>query len=329
MKRLDFLEFLRRWLPRTGGVAAFAFAGVLVTFAVLLRFPLDEMSGAPLPPYITLYPAIVIAAFAGGVRVGMAAMLASALAAWLLWLSPPIPGGVSLPRAMTGAVFLFTGTVTVLSSGLARVLLDEVARGEAERAQTARESVHRIRNLIAIVQAVSRKIGATAIDVADYRQRLEERLNALAIAQNVLVRSDNQHTDLIYLIRSSLAPFLTNPHLELRADASALVPKEAVTTLSMALYELATNSMKYGGLASPSGLVRVETRLAEGLCYLEWRELGLAQLAVGDSAGLGSHLIRAALAPVEGAMVHYDVSPQSVSCLFVWPLIERGQAARS
>jgi len=54
-------------------------------------------------------------------------------------------------------------------------------------------------------------------------------------------------------VRASLAPFALNPRLELSVDADVLVPSELVTPLSMALYELATNSMKYGALSTPGG----------------------------------------------------------------------------
>jgi two-component sensor histidine kinase len=222
-------------------------------------------------------------------------------------------------RLTTGVLFLFTGAVTVLTAGLARRLLDAVAASETERTLAARESVHRIKNLLAVIQSISRKISAEATDTNAYRDRLDARLNALAIAQDMLLKRDGNPMLLNELIRSTLGPFLPNPRLELHDGGAFIVPKNAVTSLSMALYELATNSAKYGALANPDGHVRLETRLWEGQCSLEWRELGLAQMGVGGSAGLGSTLIRTALSSIAGATVIYDVSPQSVSCLFEWP----------
>ncbi|MGQ0533792.1 MAG: sensor histidine kinase [Caulobacteraceae bacterium] len=321
MDRVRFVANVRRWLPRSGSLQAYLFAAVLVALGVLLRFPLDELAGGePLPPYITLYPVIVISAFAGGIRVGFFAILASAAIAWLLWLGPPTAGSVSLVRLVTGLIFLIVGSITVLASGLARLLLDEVAADEEERTRATRESVHRIKNLIAVIQSISRKVSASATDVNVYRERLDARLNALAIAQDILLKRDWSDVRLTELIRSTLAPFLPNPRLELKLEADTIVPKGAVTGLSMALYELATNSMKYGALASPSGLVRLDTRMHEGRLSLEWREIGMAQVTMAGSAGLGTSLIRSALASIEDSAVHYDIGPQSVSCLFEWPI---------
>ena len=292
----------------------------LVGVGALLRFPLDALAGGQhLPPYITLYPMIVIAAFAGGVRVGFVAMLSSAIIAWILWVAPSSAGAMTPLRLTTGVLFLFTGAVTVLTAGLARLLLDTVAANETERTRAAREFVHRIKNLLAVIQSISRKISADATDTNAYRDRLDARLNALAIAQDMLLKRDGDPMLLNELIRSALGPFLPNPRLELRDGRALVAPKSAVTSLSMALYELATNSAKYGALASPTGHVRLESRLSEGRCSLEWREVGLAQMGVSGSSGLGSTLIRTALSSVASATVVYHVSPESVACLFEWP----------
>jgi two-component sensor histidine kinase len=326
----SFADSVRRWLPRTGSAPAYIVAVALVLLGVLLRFPLELLAGGqPLPPYITLYPLIVIAAFAGGIRAGFVAMAAGALSAWLLWVGLPTPGTLTPLRGATGLIFLFTGTVTVLISGFARLLLDEVAAKEQVLDRTARESVHRIKNLLAVIQSMSRKISGDAPDVETYRERLDTRLGALAVAQDILLKRDWNDVDLNELVRSTLGPFLPNPRLELHPGPPLLVPKEAVTPLSMALYELATNSVKYGALANPAGFVRLEARAHDGRASLEWREIGLAHVALGESAGLGAVLIRTALSSIEDATVVYDVSPQSVACVFEWPAIASGNAPAS
>lgn len=327
MDKARIADNVRRWLPRTGSLQAYLVAGALVAFGVLLRFPLDQLAGGQaLPPYITLYPMIVMAAFAGGIRAGFAAIIAAALSAWSLWVSPPTAGSIDPLRAATGFIFLFTGAATVLICGFARLLLDEVAASEEARTRMARESVHRIKNLLSVIQSISRKISKDADDVASYRDRLDARLGALAIAQDILLKREWADVDLNELVRSTLGPFLPNPRLEFHSGPSVTVPKQAVTQLSMALYELATNSAKYGALANPDGLVRLDSRVHDGRCALEWREVGLAQMAVGESAGLGASLIRTALSSIEDATVVYEVSPQSVACVFDWPVAAEGLA---
>lgn len=320
MAETQFAARVHQRLPRTGSLSGYAIAMALVAVGVLLRFPLDELAGGqPLPPYLTLYPMVVVSAFAGGIRVGFAAMIVSALSAWLLWVGPAA-GPLTPLRAATAIIFLVTGAATVLVCGFARLLLDEVVQLEQARAVTARESVHRIKNLLAVIQSISRKISGETADVMSYRDMLDTRLNALAIAQDILLKRDWADVPLNDLVRSTLGPFLPNPRLDVKRLPEVIVPQSAVTTLSMALYELATNSAKYGALASPTGYVKLDAHLHAGRCALEWHEIGLAQVAMGNSAGLGATLIRSALSGVADATVLYDISPQSVACVFEWPV---------
>lgn len=314
---------VRAWLPRTNSPLAYLVGASLILFGVLLRFPLDMAARQPLPPYITLYPMIVLASFVGGVRVGAASAIASGLAAWMLWISPERTWPPSPIQAATSLVYLGTAALTVFISGMARALLDDVAASEEQRTRETRESVHRIKNLLAVIQSISSKISRDAKTIDEYRDRLRARLDSLATAQDLLLKRDWSAVTLKDIVQSALGAFLPNPRLETRPGPDVVVPSAAVTPISMALYELATNSMKYGALASPDGFVRLEWSIREGRCALEWREVGLAHLALGETGaggGFGSTLIRSALSGVEDGSVRYDVRPQTVSCVFEWPV---------
>ncbi|GAN00528.1 sensor histidine kinase [alpha proteobacterium U9-1i] len=313
------LQRLKALLPRTGGPLAYVVALLVIGVGILARFPLDAVAQQPLPPFITLYPAIVIAAFAGGLRVGVFAVVVSAASAWWLWIAPNLNGPPSAIQGATTIVYLFTATLTVLTSGGARLLMDQIAASEHSRVLATRESVHRIKNIIAVVQSLSRKIAGNVGSVPEYRDRLEQRLIALAAAQDLLLKRDWDNVDLQTLIESTLAPFLPNPRLEVKRGSRLNVPRTAVTGLSMALYELATNSMKYGALATPQGLVRIEWSEQDGRVSVEWREVGIGRINAGEGAGLGAGLIRAALNSLEDASVRYEMGEQVLACVFDWP----------
>jgi two-component sensor histidine kinase len=280
----------------------------------------DALANAALPPYITFYPAVVIVSLCAGPRAGLGAALLTLMTAWYFWV--PTYSSFAIDTSVSGltvATYAVTSAILAIIVGVARLALDYAAESEAERGVAARESVHRIKNLLAVIQSLSRKIASNATDVKSYRDHLDMRLRSLAIAQDVLVKRDWADVALTDLIQATLGPFLPNPRLQVRLNADALVPCGTVASLSMALYELATNSMKYGALANPDGLVRLESREHEDDVLLEWREIGLVHVAIGEGAGLGSALIRAALSAIEGSSVLYDIGPESVSCVFEWP----------
>lgn len=313
------IDKVRPLLPPPASPQAFVYASILIGLAVIARIAMDAVVQQPLPPYITLYPAIVLGAFLGGVRVGLFAVVLSAATAWTLWMSPPTQAALDPGRAMTAFVYLCTASLTILTSGMARLLLDELASMEDMRRRAAQESVHRIKNLLAVVQSISRKISASAADVKSYRDRLDERLNALAVTQDMLLKSEWQDLPVEDLVRATLGPFLPNPRLHVHIEGGASVPARAVTQFSMALYELATNAMKYGALASPQGSVELRVRRVNDDFHIEWQETGLAIPPSGDRVGLGTRVIRSALSAVPSGQVHYEVGAAAVGCRFIWP----------
>ena len=72
---------------RHNRVAAYGFALVMVALAVLVRWIVGEYLGARIP-FITFYPAIILATLIGGLWPGIVATVLSALAAWFLFVPP-------------------------------------------------------------------------------------------------------------------------------------------------------------------------------------------------------------------------------------------------
>ncbi|HYD74110.1 MAG TPA: HWE histidine kinase domain-containing protein [Candidatus Binatia bacterium] len=310
---------LQRALPRTDSIGAYLTAGAIAAFATLIKFPLDDWAGEALPPYITFYPAVVIASLYGGPRVGFATAAATLLLAWYIWLPTHMSFAITGARTpLTIGIYAFSSALLAWIVGLARLVLDQVVVNEAERALSARESVHRIKNLIAVVQALAAKIAREVSTPEEYRQVFIKRLEALGVAQNVLVREDWSDIDLKQLIDSALAPFLPNPGLAVKAGPDLVVPARHVNGLCLALYELSTNAMKYGALANGEGPVSLSWRCENDDCVLEWREARKGN-ASAENSGFGSLLIKTALSNAPNTHVNYEFTPSEVVAVFRWP----------
>lgn len=310
---------LQRALPRADGVGAYLSAAGIVAFATLIKFPLDAWAGEPLPPYITFYPALVLASLWGGPRVGFATATITLLLAWYLWL--PVQFSFVLTGArtpLTLGIYAVSAFLLAWVVGLARLTLDQVAANEAERALSARESVHRIKNLVAVVQALTSKISREVQTTEEFRDVLVKRLEALGAAQNVLVRRDWSDVQLQDVVSGSLAPFLPNPGLQVHPGPPVVVPARYVNGLCMALYELCTNAMKYGALANGEGPVALSWRRENGNCHMEWREARNSK-AREESSGFGSQLIKMALSNDPDSQVRYEFTPAEVIATFRWP----------
>ncbi|MBV0893601.1 chemotaxis protein CheR, partial [Paracoccus sp. Z118] len=101
----------------------------------------------------------------------------------------------------------------------------------------------------------------------------------------------------------------------------------AVQTFALALHELATNAMKYGALAQPSGHLAVRWHLArheDGLrLHVAWTETGVTMpdpVANAQAAGYGRELIENALPYQLGAETTYELGPDGVRCTIALPV---------
>jgi two-component sensor histidine kinase len=292
-------------------------AGGVIALSGLAKPALDSAAGVYLPPYITFYPAIVIAALAGGPLIGVVSAVATLIISWWFFI-PEYNSFVVADTAalLTLGIYVVTSTFLTWVAGNARLALDEAVRSEAERAHAARESVHRIKNLLAVVQALVAKISREVQTTQEYRSVLTSRLAALDVAQSVLVRTDWKDVALGELIDQSLAPFLPNPGLTIERGPDVQAPAQHVGGLCMALYELCTNAMKYGALAEGRGPATLRWRKDGENVVLEWDER--TTIAPGHGESLGTHLIRAALHGERDTGVDYVLLPDRVHAVFTW-----------
>ncbi|HET9230664.1 MAG TPA: sensor histidine kinase [Vitreimonas sp.] len=310
---------LQRALPRANSFGAYLTAAAIVAVATLIKFPLDTLAGELLPPYITYYPALVLASLCGGPRIGFVTAAATLLLAWYIWLPVQYTFEIAGTRTpLTIGIYAVSSAMLAWVIGLARLILDQVVVNEAERALSARESVHRIKNVIAVVQALAAKISREVSTPEEYRQVFSKRLDALGAAQNVLIREDWSDADLKQVIESALAPFIPNPGLAVKGGPDMVVPARHVNGLCLALYELSTNAMKYGALADGEGPVTLAWRCENDDCVLEWRE-SRKRVAAAESSGFGSVLIKTALSNAPGTDVNYEFTPREVVAVFRWP----------
>jgi signal transduction histidine kinase/CheY-like chemotaxis protein len=131
-----------RRLARTAAVAAYGGAVAVVLAAVLLRWFLDPWLGKNVP-FITLYGAVAIAVWFGGLGPAVLAMVLGYAIANVRYISDH--GGVSVhgaPESMTLALFALSCSLIIVLGEAMRRARDRYRVSEAEVKQRARE-LHR------------------------------------------------------------------------------------------------------------------------------------------------------------------------------------------
>jgi PAS domain S-box-containing protein len=155
------------------------------------------------------------------------------------------------------------------------VTVDITDRKLAEERQTllAREFDHCARNALAVVQSIVRLTMASNID--GYVAAVEDRIGALARAHALLSDSRWQRVDFGKLVEETIAPFWTAERDRIVVAGPKVMPEPTTAqSLALALYELATNAVKYGPLSVSAGWVRLTWEIQSGNLVLDWTEIG-------------------------------------------------------
>jgi len=183
------------------------------------------------------------------------------------------------------------------------------------------ELTHRVKNTLAVVQAIAHQTEVTSASPAQFVERFSGRLVALATAHGLLVQSDWQGADLAALTRVQLQAYAADGR-RMRVEGPAVsLPAELATPFGLVLHELATNAAKYGALSRAGGEVGVTWELSgrdgQRVLRLVWRETGGPQPAGSSPGGLGSKLIDNA---IPGARVRREFGGDGLACTIELPL---------
>ena len=174
-------------------------------------------------------------------------------------------------------------------------------QGEERQRLLMQELAHRVKNTLAVVQAISSQTFRGDGSLADAREAFGARLLALAQAHDVLIQGSWTEASLRALVDDAarLHGHGAVGRFVIEGPDMTIGPKAALS-LALVLHELGTNAVKYGALSTPAGHVAVSWRedVMEGEPQLRfrWQEVGGPPVATPTRQGFGSRLIERSLA---------------------------------
>jgi two-component system CheB/CheR fusion protein len=200
----------------------------------------------------------------------------------------------------------------------------ERKRGERERELLSRELSHRVKNILAVVQALAMQTDHSG-SVEEYRDKFIGRLSAMTRAHSLLLDRQWRDADFKELVELAFQPYrVDHPDvIEIEGEPLPLLPNQGLG-LSLILHELATNATKYGALSSDKGRVHLSWVIEEGeqgrRVHLLWQERGGPQVEPPGEMGFGTRLIDRACAHELQGELELDYPPEGLRCEIVFPL---------
>jgi two-component sensor histidine kinase len=183
-------------------------------------------------------------------------------------------------------------------------------RAEDQQALLIRELHHRVKNMLATIQAIMGSTARASTTIKEFQEAFSGRIASLAKTHSSLAENALQDISFRNLLCNELEPYddgsgkrivLTGPHLQI--ESTIAIP------LGMAVHELTTNAAKHGALSVLGGFVEVTWTVvneAEPVLRIDWVEQNGPVVTAPTRRGFGSQLLERVLTHQIGADAKVD-----------------------
>jgi two-component sensor histidine kinase len=291
----------RNWLKlrvTPGSTEAYAIAVACVAIAALVRGLLGLIDNDILP-LTTFFPAVLIAALAGGTQAGiLATTLGGIIARWAFM--PPYYSFVPLTPGQSISLVTYAVAALIIVWGADHycTLATRLENEEELRKLAVEELAHRLKNKIATIQAV---ISSKLRDNPQLRGDIQGLLQALSATDELVMKSQGRGANIQDIIETEVKPY--DRSRIYRAGPAVFLPPSLAMTMGLVVHELTTNAAKYGALSTPLGRVAITWSVSDGRLTVDWRESDGPKVSPSTVAGFGTRLLGRALDQFGGTIV--------------------------
>lgn len=208
----------------------------------------------------------------------------------------------------------------LMSEALSNASFDR-AQAEDRNHLILHELVHRSRNVLTLVQAMMRQLAREHDTIASFQKAVDHRLRGLGASVKALADVQWRGVSLEKLIVAHLETFGAGlDHVKMEGEDVILAP-ETAQNFGLVLHELATNSLKYGALSAPDGLLTISWQIimvdgAEKI-RISWRETGGPAAMAPTRKGFGTTIIKRHAEAAFGGVVEIDYAPTGL----LWSMV--------
>jgi two-component sensor histidine kinase/DNA-binding response OmpR family regulator len=195
--------------------------------------------------------------------------------------------------------------------------ISERKRHEETQQLLLNELNHRVKNTLAVVQAIGQQTLRQTTDPVEFAASFGGRIQSLSRMHGLLSQSGWQGADLQEIAHDQLAAHEASGII-ISGPPVRLEPQVALHVALM-MHELGTNSVKYGALSRAEGVVSLGWALSDNRLRLEWRERGGPPVKSPLKRGFGTNLIERTVKG-EGGTSHMIVEADGLRWEITLPL---------
>lgn len=179
---------------------------------------------------------------------------------------------------------------------------------------------HRVRNILALIEAVSRQARRSDGSLASYGHALEARIRALAAAHDLGAGSALPSVSVHKMIELENVPYSDESQQQLTVQGPDFhVRSDLAPTFTLVIHELMTNAVKYGALSTPGGRIEVTLAGTDDGFDLRWTERGGPPVREPTELGFGTTLIRQAINHEMSGASEISFAPAGLEVLLAIP----------
>jgi two-component sensor histidine kinase/DNA-binding response OmpR family regulator len=202
--------------------------------------------------------------------------------------------------------------------------ISERKRHEETQQLLLNELNHRVKNTLAVVQAIGQQTLRQTKDPVEFAVSFGGRIQSLSRMHGLLSQSGWQGADLQEIVHDQLAAHETSGIIV--SGPPVRLESHLALHVALMMHELGTNSVKYGALSRAEGVVNLGWALSDNRLRLEWRERGGPPVKSPLKRGFGTNLIERT-AKGEGGTSHMVVEADGLRWEITLPLNVGGEDA--
>ncbi len=179
---------------------------------------------------------------------------------------------------------------------------------------------HRVRNILALVQSVSKEAKKSQSSLESYSQAIEARIRALAAAHSIGSGSSAKKVDIADIILQEAKPYEDEAGSRVRISGTRMaIAPDLAPIFALTIHELMTNAAKYGALSDTKGTVMVAMQIVSGDLEISWTEKDGPPVRTPEREGFGTTLVKRAVPYELGGQSTHEFLPEGVQARIVLP----------